>query len=133
MFILLGVVILIGDYLPHLPTISFNPNQNVGFYYEVESPYIKPFHDGVGNTALIDGIIRQYDVCGNSKDSYKEYPQYTYIGEGVIYSIKGIRQNFTEKEHFFIRGGRQYWLRIEPKINQSGDTHEYSKKGGCNE
>jgi hypothetical protein len=59
---------------------------------------------------LDDGRIVEYDVCSkNKKNCYSDNNSFTYLGEGVIYSIDDTIQIGAEtKYHFFIRNDRKW-------------------------
>lgn len=50
--------------------------------------------------ALIDGQLYYYDACSAFRDVYN--PEvFDYIGQGAIYSYRGIPRNTEEQKHFW--------------------------------
>ena len=55
----------------------------------------------IAKCKLDDGTICQYDAAGDRPDSYD--PQvFKFIGEGVFYSLDGVRQAGRMRQCFFV-------------------------------
>ena len=49
--------------------------------------------------ALINGNEVSYDACGQDRNT-ASYQDWIYLGEGVVHSIGGVKQN-SVTEHYF--------------------------------
>ena len=49
---------------------------------------------------LDNGDIVKYDATSIIRNNY---PDWIYLGEGVIYTINGIEQSGTTRGHFFLK------------------------------
>ena len=54
-------------------------------------------------TALINNVRTKYDLCGSSKDSYNDFKNLIYIGEGsALINNKGEKLPKELTKHLFI-------------------------------
>lgn len=51
--------------------------------------------------ALIDGEELKYDFASDNRDAYPTVNNKVYLGKGIIYKVNGVRQTFTNEEHFW--------------------------------
>lgn len=52
---------------------------------------------------LEDGLLVEYDVCGERREGVYNPKVFEYIGTGVIHSVDGVEQNWDRKVHFWKR------------------------------
>ncbi len=55
-------------------------------------------------TAKINGEEVEYDICSQARETLIEQEKkfgWVYLGKGVIWTIRGIKQNFKKEHHFW--------------------------------
>lgn len=91
--ILLGILIFLGVHVANHPKEFITTNCNRGSLRSEKN---------ITTAKLDDGRIIIYDICANRVDAY-DSSGFEFIGWGVIHSVDGIEQNFTERMCFFVR------------------------------